>query len=235
MKRCERAGCRSVEDASVGLMDYCAVCSKNLCDAHMAKGCCKNTPARSGMVDDHSDEDGHADQADPSDAPWPVAIAIGLALNIGWAKWASGRMPGQCPVCKSGGLGDWVYDVSVSVSVCCYCGAPISPVPAPWDADAYAADCALWDEEPERMPSVSRDPELGMSLQYGEPGDGIWWKINVGRSLVTNISIYALKARATYTKGSQSFQDGWYFEGSSIDDVATLTRIAKAAMGATVP
>lgn len=171
-------------------------------------------------------------QVDTSDAPWPVAIAIGLVLNMGWAKWASGRMPERCPACDGGCLGDWVID---DACACCYCGTAISPVPAPWDADAYAADCALWDEDPERMPSVSRDPEIGMSLQYGEPGDRIWWKISVGRSLVTNISIYALRARATYTKGAQSFQDGWYFEGSSIDDMATLTRIAKAVMGATVP
>lgn len=30
------------------LMDFCAVCSKNLCPACMAKGCCGNVPAKSG-------------------------------------------------------------------------------------------------------------------------------------------------------------------------------------------
>jgi hypothetical protein len=34
------------------LHDYCAVCSKNLCDSCMANGCCGNVPARSGMDED---------------------------------------------------------------------------------------------------------------------------------------------------------------------------------------
>lgn len=37
------------------LLDYCALCSKNLCDACMAQGCCGYTPARSGSDDDTVD------------------------------------------------------------------------------------------------------------------------------------------------------------------------------------
>jgi hypothetical protein len=47
--KCER--CR-VESKGYDLHDYCAVCSKNLCDGCMAKGCCRNVPALSGMAAD---------------------------------------------------------------------------------------------------------------------------------------------------------------------------------------
>lgn len=51
---CERCG------ASAGgwaLFDYCAHCSRNLCDECMEKGCCGRVPAQSGSQDDHGDED----------------------------------------------------------------------------------------------------------------------------------------------------------------------------------
>jgi len=51
MKKCER--CRSSPGAPDDLIDYCAVCSKDLCDDCMTKGCCGNVPALSGMESDH--------------------------------------------------------------------------------------------------------------------------------------------------------------------------------------
>lgn len=47
--KCERCG------ASVkgwDLLDYCANCSKNLCESCMGKGCCGNVPAISGSAVD---------------------------------------------------------------------------------------------------------------------------------------------------------------------------------------
>lgn len=38
-------------------MDYCAVCSKDLCDECMAKGCCGNIPAKSGLTEDFGEDD----------------------------------------------------------------------------------------------------------------------------------------------------------------------------------
>jgi hypothetical protein len=42
-------------------LDYCANCSKNLCEPCMARGCCGKRPAESGMkadsVDDGDDGD----------------------------------------------------------------------------------------------------------------------------------------------------------------------------------
>jgi len=34
-------------------LDYCVVCSKNLCSTCMAKGCCGNIPAKSGNAEDN--------------------------------------------------------------------------------------------------------------------------------------------------------------------------------------
>jgi hypothetical protein len=48
--QCERCGKRPVPvgEMDLGLLDYCAVCSKDLCDECMAEGCCGNVPALSG-------------------------------------------------------------------------------------------------------------------------------------------------------------------------------------------
>jgi hypothetical protein len=44
--KCER--CHACT-TGYNLHDYCGVCGRNLCDACMIKGCCKNVPALSGM------------------------------------------------------------------------------------------------------------------------------------------------------------------------------------------
>lgn len=52
--KCERC---QAETKDYALHDYCAKCSKNLCDACMAKGCCGAKPAESGMALDAADDD----------------------------------------------------------------------------------------------------------------------------------------------------------------------------------
>ena len=54
MKECERCGARPVGEYA--LLDYCAMCSADLCGACMAKGCCGNVPAASGSADDAHEE-----------------------------------------------------------------------------------------------------------------------------------------------------------------------------------
>jgi hypothetical protein len=44
---CERCG--APPDGEFGLHDFCANCSINLCPTCMAKGCCGDVPARSGL------------------------------------------------------------------------------------------------------------------------------------------------------------------------------------------
>ncbi len=53
--KCERCGA-TTEPGTFDLMDYCAVCSKNLCPECMAKGCCGNVPAKSGNEADYGDD-----------------------------------------------------------------------------------------------------------------------------------------------------------------------------------
>jgi hypothetical protein len=52
--RCERCGAKPEASGSdlPNLHDYCATCSRNLCEACMAAGCCGTTPAVSGQATD---------------------------------------------------------------------------------------------------------------------------------------------------------------------------------------
>lgn len=58
-KVCERCGASkpSPEAGPFDSLDYCAECSRDLCDACMARGCCGRVPARSGMEADYPDEE----------------------------------------------------------------------------------------------------------------------------------------------------------------------------------
>ncbi len=60
--KCERCG--SEPQGEYGIHEYCAVCSKNLCDSCMAKGCCGKVPAISGTEDDTTNEDIEARRED---------------------------------------------------------------------------------------------------------------------------------------------------------------------------
>lgn len=57
MKVCERCG--TPPTGTYELLDYCAKCSKNLCNGCMANGCCGNVPAKSGTEDDFAEPDGN--------------------------------------------------------------------------------------------------------------------------------------------------------------------------------
>lgn len=46
-------GCEATTDPdSYDLFDYCFICSRNLCDECMKKGCCGHQPALSGFDED---------------------------------------------------------------------------------------------------------------------------------------------------------------------------------------
>jgi hypothetical protein len=62
MSKCERCG---KAPSGYTLFDYCAHCSKNLCDDCMTKGCCGHVPAVSGM--DEQDDPCHG----PEDTTCP--------------------------------------------------------------------------------------------------------------------------------------------------------------------
>ena len=52
MQTCERCNKKA---SGYDLLDYCAVCSRNLCDLCMDKGCCGHVPAKSGADEDHGE------------------------------------------------------------------------------------------------------------------------------------------------------------------------------------
>ena len=58
-KNCEKCGSKGSRikegpfAGSYESLDYCAECSKDLCDSCMAKGCCGKVPAESGMEADN--------------------------------------------------------------------------------------------------------------------------------------------------------------------------------------
>ncbi len=53
---CERCG----QPADFATLDYCAVCSRDLCDKCMAGGCCGHAPAKSGLEADGMNEPSEA-------------------------------------------------------------------------------------------------------------------------------------------------------------------------------
>lgn len=54
---CERCHTNTPEDG-YELFDYCANCSRNLCDQCMEKGCCGKSPADSGTKADNTVDQG---------------------------------------------------------------------------------------------------------------------------------------------------------------------------------
>lgn len=55
MKVCESCGAQN--GSAFGLLDYCAICSRDLCPGCMGTGCCGHVPAMSGQVADAGEED----------------------------------------------------------------------------------------------------------------------------------------------------------------------------------
>lgn len=53
--KCERCG---TETRAYELFDFCAICSKNLCDKCVKRGCCENIPAKSGEKLEEEESDG---------------------------------------------------------------------------------------------------------------------------------------------------------------------------------
>jgi len=114
------------------------------------------------LTPDHSTDD---------EIAWRIAIALALALPNppDWARWAAGwTAPCTCdPYRGDDGFGSRMYHNSKCIDPGAlaerghlalrerrYIEARATPVPAPWDVDAYLADCARRQVEPGPMPSL---------------------------------------------------------------------------------
>lgn len=105
----------------------------------------------------------------PAPNPRAWAVAAALAGDADWARWARGETIAspamRCPAC---GAREAKNDRMSQFHIACQNAAwlyPLmrpdgwlidpAPVPAPWDADAYQADCARRGVEPGPLPSLS--------------------------------------------------------------------------------
>lgn len=60
MKACEKCG--KTHPNPYGMWDYCAECSRILCDECAKEGCCGHVPMQSGIAEDYPEEDEDAQQ-----------------------------------------------------------------------------------------------------------------------------------------------------------------------------
>lgn len=123
---------------------------------------------------------------------WAVAIALARESKLGWGDWASGETADPrpaswwCTRCERAGNPEFgshtpTWATRAYCRVCIHefvdptmraDGTPI-PVPAPWDVDAYLADCARRGVEPGPLPSLSWTGE-----------DGFGWEVHGNRSCI---------------------------------------------------
>lgn len=170
---------------------------------------------------------------------WRVATALAHATGLDWPQWAKGetstvRVCGTCaePMTESGTCGRRLGRKS--------CGglsrmsAPL-PVPAPWDTDAYLADCRRRNVEPGPLPSLTHgDVETERFVEgcaewsvYGYLGI-VEVSIRVGR-----ITAWIKVREHGPFKGTVRCSISTATQGTSIDDlvlVTNLTRVATEAM-----
>ncbi len=149
----------------------------------------------------------------PNPRAWAVARELAAEAGLDWGLAATGRTRRCAPdFCLpdefcGGDIGDgWL--------------AFFDPLPAPWDADAYRADCARRGVEPGPMPS----------LEYGDGRTR--WSVKCWNEEQLEVIVECGRARLS-----------WWADGSTIvtslgcmnlDDLAravTLATAAKRAMG----
>lgn len=79
-KKCERCGAypRGME-----LLDYCGVCSNDLCPHCMAEGCCGNVPAVSGEELDNEDLEAAEHEMHPTNGGHSQSDSLSKPATIG--------------------------------------------------------------------------------------------------------------------------------------------------------
>ena len=185
----------------------------------------------------------------PNPRAWAVATALAAESGLRWGRWASGHP--VCPECgecnpppgfrhwmlhlkHGGGYVDiWTRDEVQSNELEDAiahverenAGPASTPVPAPWDADAYRADCARRGVEPGSMPSLEYDNPTG----YG------WcvvsWALNSGGQRMFVQMLWCGRLLCTWTPDALQFVDDGCCHREHAAVFVGWATAAKRAMG----
>lgn len=140
---------------------------------------------------------------------WQVAIALALESGLDWARWARGAPR------SSGYSRDGIF-----------WGGDGAPVPAPWDADAYRADCARRGVDPGPLPSLEHDNPTGYEWRV------VSWSSNSGGQRMRVEMLWYGRLLCTWAPDSLQFiDDGCCHRVHA----AVFVRLATAAAKAMVP
>ena len=163
---------------------------------------------------------------------WRVAAALALACRLDWGRWAAGLTVLRC-TCSTWGTGARLVHTSCPhhgrepdpvVGAAYRDGPPKqrpTPVPDPFNVDAYLADCAFRGVEPGPLPSLSWTSEDGRA----------GWE-------VTEVVVRVSAGWAGFWRHLDGPE--WFFDfgatdggrGSSAADLALLSTLVTAAAAA---
>lgn len=140
--------------------------------------------------------------ADHDPRSWRVATALAHVTGLDWARWAKG----VCNCCRS---------MCCRGRICHTCkGDACDPVPAPWDTDAYLADCRRRGVEPGSLPSLTWG-------NVNVDADDIAWAVFDSETVIRIGRTGAVFVRADGSYGG--------FQRASIDDLVRATNLARVA------
>lgn len=166
----------------------------------------------------------------PNPRAWAVARELAAEAGLDWAAWARGETlcpttADEMRACgwavavhndyRIGGEAHtfWLFTCgdkatcgegrtdAIAIAKAFASANGIEPVPAPWDADAYRADCARRGVEPGSMPSLEYDNPTG----YG------WcvvsWALNSGGQRMFVQMLWCGRLLCTWTPDALQFVD----------------------------
>lgn len=162
----------------------------------------------------------------PNPRAWAVAAALAAESGLDWAAWARGEtiIP-PCLYCGEPAVGTdedgeqtCGDECSAVLTADDFCA--VTPVPAPWDADAYRADAARRGVEPGPMPSLEYD-------------DGrTRWSVKCWNEEQLEVIVECGRARLSWwTDGSTIVTSLWCMNLDDLARAVTLATAAKRAMG----
>ena len=183
------------------------------------------------MVETMSKDKTHGNASADDEVAWKVAIA--LAGDDDWARWASGQNAADAhreelraklerDAIAAGSSETWAAREARNWTN----GARIvpTPVPAPWDVDADLADCARRQVEPGPLPS----------LEYHAPRErGLGWKVQPSKARILVLFTFDGGTVATWASdhdGIRFTPDGMWQARDLVARIVDGASAAKRAM-----